>query len=110
MTVRDLLLTRSDDDRPALRWRESGTIRELSWREYVGAALRLAECLESRLAQGAPPHVGVLLPNGPAFALHLAAAGLGGHVVVGLNSTARGSTSSSSSPTHACSNASRSRR
>ncbi|WP_377322897.1 AMP-binding protein [Pimelobacter simplex] len=32
----------------------------------------------------------MLLPNGPAFALHLAAAGLGGHVLVGLNATRRG--------------------
>lgn len=90
MTVRDLLLARSDDDRPALRWREAGSVRELSWRQYVAAAARLAATLESRLDAGRPPHVGVLLPNGPAFALHLAAAGLGGHVVVGLNTTRRG--------------------
>ena len=90
MTVRDLLLARSDDDSPALRWRESGGVRELSWREYVTAAMRLAERIELQLSREAPPHVGVLLPNGPAFALHLAAAGLGGHVLVGLNTTRRG--------------------
>ncbi|HJQ07443.1 MAG TPA: AMP-binding protein [Nocardioides sp.] len=90
MTVRDLLLARAEDDRPALRWREEGTIRSLSWREYVAAAGRLADDLEARLDPEKPPHVGVLLPNGPAFALHLAAAGLGGHVLVGLNSTRRG--------------------
>ncbi|TNM39599.1 AMP-binding protein [Nocardioides albidus] len=90
MTVRELLLARADDDRPALRWREAGSIHELSWRAYVAAALRLAARLEQRLDPGAPPHVGVLLPNGPAFALHLAAAGLGGHVLVGLNTTRRG--------------------
>jgi fatty-acyl-CoA synthase len=96
MTVRDLLLARSQDDRPALRWREAGPadgedgIRELSWREYVAAAARLAASLEARLSPGKPPHVGVLLPNGPAFALHLAAAGFGGHVLVGLNTTRRG--------------------
>ncbi|HWU21589.1 MAG TPA: AMP-binding protein [Nocardioides sp.] len=92
MTVRDLLLARADDDRPALRWREEGSIRTLSWREYVAAASRLAADLESRLDPDLPPHVGVLLPNGPAFALHLAAAGLGGHVLVGLNPTRRGAT------------------
>ncbi|GAA3543085.1 AMP-binding protein [Nocardioides daeguensis] len=90
MTVRDLLLARSDDDRPALRWREAGSVRELSWRQYVAAAARLAADLEGRLDPDQPPHVGVLLPNGPAFALHLAAAGLGGHVLVGLNATRRG--------------------
>lgn len=90
MTVRDLLLARAGDDRPALLWREAGSITTLSWREYVAAAIRLAAELESRLDPALPPHVGVLLPNGPAFALHLAAAGLGGHVLVGLNSTRRG--------------------
>lgn len=90
MTVRDLLLARADDDRPALRWRDAGAIRELSWRRYVGAAARLAERVERGLDPARPPHVGVLLPNGPAFALHLAAAGLGGHVLVGLNTTRRG--------------------
>ena len=90
MTVRALLLARAEDDRPALRWREAGTVRTLTWREYVAAAARLAVRIERDLDPGRPPHVGVLLPNGPAFALHLAAAGLGGHVLVGLNSTRRG--------------------
>ncbi len=90
MTVRDLLLARAEDDRPALLWREAGSPVSCSWREYVAAAARLAQDLESGLDPAGPPHVGVLLPNGPAFALHLAAAGLGGHVLVGLNSTRRG--------------------
>lgn len=90
MTVRDLLLARADDDRPALRWREAGSVRTLTWREYVGTAARLAAGLERELDPARPPHVGALLPNGPAFALHLAAAGLGGHVLVGLNTTRRG--------------------
>lgn len=90
MTVRDLLLARAGDDRPALLWREAGQVRTCTWRAYVAGAARLARDLESRLAPARPPHVGVLLPNGPAFALHLAAAGLGGHVLVGLNSTRRG--------------------
>ncbi|RZI79243.1 MAG: acyl-CoA synthetase, partial [Microbacterium sp.] len=89
-TVRDRLLARADDDRPALAWREGDRIRTLSWREYVRAAASLAADVRARLAPDRPPHVGVLLPNGPTFALHLAAAGLGGHVVVGLNSTRRG--------------------
>jgi len=85
-TVRDLLLARADDDRPALlagdtRW---------SWREYVATAGRRAAQLGGLLDPDLPPHVGVLLDNTPEMAVQLAAAGLGGHVLVGLNTTRRG--------------------
>ena len=89
-TVRDRLLALAEDPRPGLRWLEDGTVRELSWSETVAAGARLAADLEAGLDDTRPPHVGVLLPNGPAMALHLVAAGLGGHVLVGLNSTRRG--------------------
>ncbi|MGN6723607.1 MAG: AMP-binding protein [Marmoricola sp.] len=89
-TVRDLLLRQADSDRVAVRWREDGLIRELTWRDYVAASARLASLLEARLDPALPPHVGVLLPNAIGMALHLAAAGLGGHVLVGLNDTRRG--------------------
>lgn len=89
-TVRELLLARSEEDRTALKWREDGRIRTMTWREYVATAAGLAAAVRARLDPSRPPHVGVLLPNGPAFAIHLAAAALGGHVVVGLNSTRRG--------------------
>ena len=85
-TVRDLLLARAKDDAPALM----GTDRTWTWREYVGEARALAVQLGGLLDPSRPPHVGLLLTNGPDFALHLAAAGLGGHVVVGLNTTRRG--------------------
>jgi fatty-acyl-CoA synthase len=85
-TLRDLLLARADDDRPGLlagdeRW---------SWREYVATAVARAEVLSELLDPGRPAHVGVLLDNTPEMAFQLAAAGLGGHVVVGLNTTRRG--------------------
>ncbi|MGN6160224.1 MAG: AMP-binding protein [Marmoricola sp.] len=89
-TVRELLLAQAESDRVAVRWREGDQIRSLTWRQYVSAAAALARSLEARLDRALPPHVGVLLPNGIAMALHLAAAGLGGHVLVGLNSTRRG--------------------
>ncbi|WP_310963616.1 AMP-binding protein [Nocardioides terrisoli] len=89
-TVRDELLVLADSDRPALRWREGAALRELTWTEYVAAAQALAHRLEARLDPGRPPHVGVLLDNGPDLAIHLPAAGLGGHVLVGLNTTRRG--------------------
>jgi fatty-acyl-CoA synthase len=89
-TVRDLLLARADDDRPALL---AGDLR-WSWREYVGNARvragQLDALLDTASADGRPRHVGVLLDNTPEMALQLAAAGLGGHVLVGLNTTRRG--------------------
>ena len=89
-TVRELLLAQAESDRVAVRWRQDGGIASLTWRQYVAAAHELARVLEARLDRSLPPHVGVLLPNGIAMALHLAAAGLGGHVLVGLNDTRRG--------------------
>lgn len=85
-TVRDLLLARADDDTPALLFGD----RRWSWREYVATAAGRAAALDHLLDPGRPPHVGVLLDNTPEMAFQLAAAGLGGHVVVGLNTTRRG--------------------
>ncbi|WP_370249832.1 AMP-binding protein [Nocardioides sp.] len=51
---------------------------------------RLGAALTARLDPQRPPHVGVLLPNTPAFVHALGAAALHGLVVVGLNSTRRG--------------------
>jgi fatty-acyl-CoA synthase len=89
-TVRELLLARADDDRPGLL---AGELR-WSWREYVGRgrlrAGQLDALLDTTSDDGRPRHVGVLLDNTPEMAVQLAAAGLGGHVVVGLNTTRRG--------------------
>lgn len=85
-TVRDLLLARADDDAPALLFGD----RRWSWREYVATAAGRAAALGRLLDPTRPPHVGVLLDNTPEMAFQLAAAGLGGQVVVGLNTTRRG--------------------
>ncbi|HET9499751.1 MAG TPA: AMP-binding protein [Marmoricola sp.] len=85
-TVRDLLLARAGDDRPGLL---AGELR-WSWREYVERADERAASLARHLHADRPRHVGVLLDNTPEMALQLAAAGLGGHVLVGLNTTRRG--------------------
>ncbi|MGH3411924.1 MAG: long-chain-fatty-acid--CoA ligase [Marmoricola sp.] len=85
-TIREQLLALADTDRPGVRWREG----ELTWREYVAAARDRAAALAATLDPGRPPHVGVLLENTPEMAVQLAAAGLGGHVLVGLNTTRRG--------------------
>lgn len=86
-TVAQLLAARSLDDRPAL----IGPDRTWSWREYVAEAGARAEALRALHDPARPFHVGLLLDNVPETALQLAAAGLGGHVVVGLNTTRRGS-------------------
>jgi fatty-acyl-CoA synthase len=85
-TLRELLVARAADDSTALlagdhRW---------SWREYVGIAAGRAATLRGLIDPLRPPHVGVLLDNTPEMAFQLAAAGLGSHVVVGLNTTRRG--------------------
>jgi fatty-acyl-CoA synthase len=85
-TLRDLLLARADDDSPALLAGD----RRWSWREYVDLAAGRAATLRGLIDPTRPPHVGVLLDNTPEMAFQLAAAGLGDHVVVGLNTTRRG--------------------
>ncbi len=85
-TVRDALLARSEDDSAGLlaehdRW---------SWREYVAQCSRRAHVLGDLLDRDRPPHVGLLMDNTAEMAFQLGAAGLGGHVAVGLNTTRRG--------------------
>ena len=85
-TVRDLLLRRADDDGVALRHGDD----VWSWREYVDASSARAAALRTLLVPERPLHVGTLLGNTPEMAMALAAGALGGHVVVGLNTTRRG--------------------
>jgi fatty-acyl-CoA synthase len=86
VSVRDLLNARAQDDSPALLFGDD----RWSWREYVAAARGRASVLAGLLDDSLPPHVGVLLDNTPEMAIQLAAAGLGAHVLVGLNTTRRG--------------------
>jgi fatty-acyl-CoA synthase len=85
-TVADLLLARAGDDRPALLFEESSW----SYRGLVEGARRRAALFAELHEPGRPPHVGVLLHNVPDYLFWLAAAGLTGAVVVGINSTYRG--------------------
>ncbi|MET3960092.1 fatty-acyl-CoA synthase [Marmoricola sp. OAE513] len=86
MTVRALLEARAEDDSPGLLAGD----RSWSWREYVAGSRGRAAALHSLLDASRPPHVGVLLDNTPEMAFQLAAAGWGGHVLGGLNTTRRG--------------------
>lgn len=85
-TIRESLLAHRGLARPALLHEE----RSWSWREYVAEGSRRANHLASLFDPERPAHVGVLADNTPEMAFQLAAAGLGGHVVVGLNNTRRG--------------------
>ncbi|MEO5654302.1 MAG: AMP-binding protein [Marmoricola sp.] len=85
-TVREALLARAEDTSIAVmaghaRW---------TWQEYVGEAARRAHVLAGMLDDSRPRHVGLLMDNTPEMAFALGAAGLGGHVAVGLNTTRRG--------------------
>ncbi|KRA32782.1 MULTISPECIES: long-chain-fatty-acid--CoA ligase [unclassified Nocardioides] len=85
-TVRDLLLARADDTRPGLLFEE----RSWSWADVVRESAARAAALDVLLDPDRPPHVAVLFDNIPEFTFVLGGAALGGHVVVGLNSTRRG--------------------
>ena len=86
MTIRDLLLARDQHDSPALLTRE----RTWTWRQLVADASARAAAVSHLLDPARPPHVGLLMDNTAEMLLGLAAAGLGGHVAVGVNSTRRG--------------------
>ena len=86
MTIRDLLLARAEQDTPSLLTAE----HSWTWRELVSDASARAAAVSVHLDPSRPPHVGLLMDNTPEMLLGLAAAGLGGHVAVGVNSTRRG--------------------
>lgn len=85
-TLRELLLARADDDRPGLLSRQG----RWTWAEHVAEAAARAHAVRGLLDPDLPPHVGVLMDNTPEMVMALSAAGLGGHVVAGLNTTRRG--------------------
>ena len=85
-TVQQLLRERREDDglamtRDGQRW---------TWREHLAEAEAQAATLIGLADPGRPLHVGVLLGNTPDMLTALAAAGLGGYVLCGINDTRRG--------------------
>ncbi|MGE0216552.1 fatty-acid--CoA ligase FadD1 [Mycolicibacterium sp.] len=85
-TVQQLLRQRRDDDGVAVicdgqTW---------TWREHLGTATEQAAALIGVADPARPLHVGVLLGNTPDMLTAMAAAGLGGYVLCGINTTRRG--------------------
>lgn len=85
-TIQELLRKRLSDEVIAVKHRDL----QWTWREYLaGAAARAATLIAAANPQR-PMHVGALLGNTPEMLSQMAAAGLGGYVLCGLNTTRRG--------------------
>ena len=85
-TVQQLLRERAGDPAPAVKY--AG--REWTWAQHLDEAARQAAALIALADADRPLHVGVLLGNTPAMLTAMAAAGLGGYVLAGINNTRRG--------------------
>ena len=85
-TLQQLLRERADDDSVGLKYGD----RAWTWREHLADAASDASALIAAADPERPLHVGVLLGNTPDMLRALAAAGLGGFVLCGINTTRRG--------------------
>ncbi|ULE31591.1 fatty-acid--CoA ligase FadD1 [Mycobacterium sp. IDR2000157661] len=85
-TLQQLLRERAEHDAIALKYGD----RTWTYREYIAEAKAQAAALIDAADPDRPLHVGVLLGNTPDMLTALAAAGLGGYVVCGINNTRRG--------------------
>src|ERR1700744_6822002 len=85
-TIQALLRKRRSDTAVAVKYRD----RQWSWREYLRDSSARAAALAAAVDPDRPVHIGVLLGNTPEMLTQMAAAGLGGYVLCGLNTTRRG--------------------
>ncbi|MCV7299884.1 AMP-binding protein [Mycobacterium barrassiae] len=85
-TIQQLLRERATADTVAIKYGD----RSWTWREHLRDASARAAALLSLADHERPLHVGVLMDNNPEFLNQMAAAGLGGYVLCGINSTRRG--------------------
>ena len=85
-TVQQLLRRHLGSAAPAVKYRD----RVWTWAQHLEDAERQAATLIARADRDRPLHVGTLLENGPAMLTAMAAAGLGGYVLAGINNTRRG--------------------
>jgi fatty-acyl-CoA synthase len=85
-TIQQLLRERATSDAIAVKHGD----RQWTWREHMRDGSVRAAALLSLIDPDRPAHIGVLLGNTPEFLNQMAAAGLGGYVLCGLNTTRRG--------------------
>jgi fatty-acyl-CoA synthase len=85
-TIQQLLQERASTDSVAVKYGDECW----TWREHLRDASARAAALLALTDRDRPVHVGVLLGNGPEFLNQMAAAGLGGYVLCGINTTRRG--------------------
>jgi fatty-acyl-CoA synthase len=85
-TMQAFLRRRLSDANVAVKHRDL----QWSWREYLAEAAARAAALIGAADPQRPMHIGSLLGNNPEMCAQMAAAGLGGYVLCGLNTTRRG--------------------
>lgn len=85
-TAADLIRGRADDDRPGLFIGDGAW----SYRQIAEEAARRVALFDAVRDEDRPPHIGVMLDNGPDYLFWLAAAAVSGSVLVGVNTTYRG--------------------
>jgi len=85
-TIQALLRKRVSDQSVAVKHQDL----QWSWREYLQASTARAAALIAAADPDRPMHIGALLGNTPEMLTQMAAAGLGGYVLCGLNTTRRG--------------------
>ena len=86
-TVQQLLRDQLANSSPAVRYGD----REWTWAQHLDQAIRHASAVIGVADPGRPLHVGTLLGNTPQMLTAMAAAGLAGYVLAGINTTRRGS-------------------
>lgn len=85
-TLQQLLRARAEGDTVAVKYGDD----RWTWREHIAQARREAAALIALADPHRPLHVAALLGNTPDMLTALAAAGLGGYVLCGINTTRRG--------------------
>ncbi len=85
-TVQQQLRDRMADDSVAVKYED----RTWTWREHLRDASAQAAALLAIADHSRPMHVGTLLGNTPDMLTQMAAAGLGGYVLCGINTMRRG--------------------
>ncbi len=85
-TLQQLLRLRADQDTVAVKHGDASW----TWREHIAAASAQAAAVIAAAEPSRPLHVGALMGNTPDMLTALAAAGLGGYVLCGINTTRRG--------------------